>query len=184
MRKLIYHIAASLDNFIAHPDGSVDGFLLDGDFVVDFVEAIKSYGAVLMGRKTYEAGYAFGLQPGEPAYTQLNPGLVNYIFSNTLSMKSNDRIQLVRGDAAAFVRQLKAQPGRPIWLCGGGELAGELLAAQLIDELVVKCNPILLGSGIRLFGTAEHKAGLHLLESKAYACGLVRMSYSINYSVV
>jgi dihydrofolate reductase len=176
MRKLIYHVAASLDSFIAHPDGSVDGFLLDGDFVVDFVEAIKSYGAVLMGRKTYEAGYTFGLQPGETAYTHLNPELANYIFSNTLSMESNDRIELVR--------QLKAQPGRPIWLCGGGELAGELLAAQLINELVVKCNPILLGSGIRLFGTAEHKVGLHLLESKAYAFGLVRMSYSINYSVV
>jgi dihydrofolate reductase len=181
MRTLVYHVATSLDHYIAHPDGTLDGFLMEGDFAADFAASIGSYGAVLIGRKTYESGYAFGLQKGQPTYMHLNPELMNYVFSNTLDFPPGDLIQIVWGDEAAFVRQLKGEPGKPIWLCGGGELAGRLLDAGLIDELVVKLNPIVLGMGIRLFGSSRTRARLALTDAKPYASGLVRLSYRLRY---
>jgi len=56
MRKIIYHIAITLDGFIAHDDGSFDGFLPEGEHVADFLDSIKNYGAILMGKNTYEVG--------------------------------------------------------------------------------------------------------------------------------
>ncbi|MBN8822845.1 MULTISPECIES: dihydrofolate reductase family protein [unclassified Spirosoma] len=181
MRKLIYDVAASFDNFIAHTDGSIDGFQTEGDFVSDFLERIKTYGAVLMGRKTYEWGFALGMQPGEPAYTQINPQLKNYIFSSSMHFEEGALIQLVTEEATDFVRRLKTQPGEPIWLCGGGELAGKLLDAHLIDELVVKLNPVVLGEGIRLFGSSQTKVGLIRTDSKPYENGLILLTYQIHY---
>ncbi|WP_370636600.1 dihydrofolate reductase family protein [Spirosoma sp. KNUC1025] len=119
MRKLIYDVAASLDSFIAHSNGSIEGFQAEGDFVSDFLERIHTYDAVLMGRKTYEWGFALGMQPGEPAYTQINPQLKNYIFSSSMHFENGPLIQLVTEEAPNFVRGLKTQPGNPIWLCGG-----------------------------------------------------------------
>lgn len=181
MRNLIYDVAASLDNYIAHSNGSIDGFLTEGEFVTDFLERIKSYGAVLMGRKTYEWGYAFGLQKGQPAYTQVNPDLMNYIFSSSITFEPGELIDVVNGNEADFVRQLKAQDGKPIWLCGGGELAGKLLDAQLIDRLTVKLNPVVLGEGIRLFGPSQTKVKLQLIDSTPYDNGLVLLNYQLVY---
>ncbi|MFD1141043.1 dihydrofolate reductase family protein [Larkinella insperata] len=181
MRKLIYDVAASFDGYIAHSDGSIDGFQTEGEFVTDFLGRIQTYGAVLMGRKTYEWGYAFGLQKGQPAYTQVNPELVNYIFSTSISFEPNDLIQVVSEGEEAFIRQRKAEDGKPLWLCGGGELAGKLLDAHLIDELVVKLNPVVLGEGVRLFGSSQTKAALELIDSKTYDNGLMLMRYQIRY---
>lgn len=181
MRKLIYDVAASLDNFIAHSDGSIEGFLTEGEFVNDFLERVKTYGAVLMGRKTYEWGYAYGLQKGQPAYTQINPNLVNYIFSQTITFEPSDLIQVVSDNELAFVQQLKTESGKPLWLCGGGELAGKLIDAQLIDELSIKVNPLVLGNGIRLFGSSKTRVDLQLTNAKTYENGLVLLTYQVNY---
>ena len=181
MRKLIYDVAASVDNFIAHANGSIEGFQMEGDFVSDFLERINTYEVVLMGRKTYEWGFALGMQPGEPAYTQFNPQLKNYIFSSSMSFDDGPLIQLITEESVPFVQRLKAQTGGPIWLCGGGELAGALLDAHLIDELVVKLNPVVFGEGIRLFGSSQNKVGLALRDTKPYKNGLVQLSYQIIY---
>jgi dihydrofolate reductase len=181
MRKLIYDVAASLDNFISHSDGSIDGFLTEGEFVGDFLERIKSYGVALMGRRTYQWGYAYGLQEGEPAYTQVNPELMNYIFSKTLTFEPGQLIEVINHDELDFVRMLKSGEGNPIWLCGGGELAATLLDAQLIDELVIKLNPVILGEGVRLFGPSKAKVALQLLDSKSYDNGLLLLRYQIGY---
>lgn len=182
MRKLVYDVAASLDNFISHSDGSIKGFQMEGEFVNDFLERIRSYGIALMGRKTYEWGYAYGLQEGEPAYTQVNPSLMNYIFSRTLTFEPGQLIEIIGENEIEFIKQLKAGEGNPIWLCGGGELAGALLEAQLIDELVVKLNPVILGEGIRLFGSGQTTAALQLVESKSYSNGVILLRYTIHAS--
>ncbi|MBD2701220.1 dihydrofolate reductase [Spirosoma sp. BT702] len=181
MPKLIYDVAASLDNFISHSDGSIDGFLIDGEFVNDFLERIKSYGVALMGRRTYQWGYAYGLQEGEPAYTQVNPDLKNYIFSKTLTFEPGQLVEVISHDEIDFVQKLKAGDGGTIWLCGGGELAATLLDAKLIDELVIKLNPVVLGEGVRLFGSSTTNVTLQLIESKAYENGLMLLRYQITY---
>lgn len=181
MRKIIYHVAATLDNFIAHSDGSFDGFLPEGEHVTDFLDSIKHYGAILMGKNTYEVGYKYGMKPGDPAYADFNPEMKNYVFSRTARFESNDRVQLVKQDEIEFIKNLKTEPGKDIWLCGGGALAGALLENELLDELLIKLNPVVFGSGIALFGGSTKKANLNLLSSKTYRTGVVLLQYKIDY---
>jgi dihydrofolate reductase len=162
--ELIYHVATTLDLFIADRNGVADESIFldtDGDFQNDFLESVKRYDAVLMGRKTYEYGFRYGLKPGEPSgiAQAVHPELKHYIFSNALDFPSNERVELVREDAVSFCAKLKSEGKyQNIWLCGGGQLAGALLRHRLIDTLILKINPILLGDGIPLFGTLVYDA--------------------------
>ena len=80
-------------------------------------------------------------------------------------------------DALATVRELKRQPGRDIYLCGGGDLAGALLPE--IDRLILKRNPVVLGDGIRLFGATEFTTRLfRLVGSRAFESGVVIEEYA------
>ena len=183
MRKIIYHVATTLDNFIAHEDGSFDGFIAEGEHVTDFLDSIKHYGAILMGKNTYEVGYKYGLKPGDPAYGDINPDMKNYVFSRSAQFGSNERVQLVKEGVIEFVKQLKTEEGKDIWLCGGGALAGTLLEYELLDELLIKLNPIVFGSGIPLFGGCRKNVNLALSSSKTYNTGVLLLRYNINYQL-
>ena len=78
MRNIVYYVAVSLDGFIAGPDGDITGFVAGGSGIDQYLKDLKAFDTVIMGRKTYEFGYKFGLKPGEPAY----PHTKHYIFSN------------------------------------------------------------------------------------------------------
>lgn len=173
MRTLIYHIATSVDGFIADADGSVTGFLMEGEHADDFLRSLSAYDTVVMGRKTYEFAFLFGLKPGEPAY----PGLKHYIISSWLRFESNDQVVSVPTCGVERIRALKEEPGKNIWLCGGGHLAGSLLRAGLIDELILKVNPILLGDGIKLFEGGPARSCWELRETKTYTNGVVLQHY-------
>lgn len=183
MAELIYHVAVSLDNFIADQsmlDGNINNslFLFEGDHVPDFLSDIQEYDAVLMGGKTYEFGFQFGAKPGEPGYK----GIKHYIFSNTLQFESNEEVELIKGNAIAFIENLKQKSNGKLWLCGGGELAGSLLKHKLIDQLVLKVNPVIIGEGISLFGSVKPSLTLKLVELKQYASGVIKPTYNIIYS--
>jgi dihydrofolate reductase len=171
-RKLIYYVAMSLDGFIMREDGSPEGFLAEGRYIADFLFSLNQFDTVLMGRRTYEWGFAHGATPGEPA-PYPNP-MMNYVFSKSLPDYRHERLRVIREDAPTFVRRLKGQQGGAIWLCGGGDLAG-----SLIDELIVKLNSVLFGKGVALFGKSPGEAGLTFLDSKTYTDGLLMLHYAI-----
>ena len=159
MRKLIYYVACTVDGFIAREDGSFDCFLTECEHPADLLESFpetipahlcgmlgvraenKWFDAVLMGRKTYEVGLEVGV-------TSPYPHLKQSLFSGGMSESLDEEVQLVSGSAVARVRDLKQESGKDIWLCGGGELAARLFPE--IDELILKVNPVLIGSGIPL----------------------------------
>ena len=177
MRKLIYHVSTTLDNFICQEDGSIDGFLPEGDHIPDYLESLKNYDAVVMGKSTYEFGYRYGLKPGIAPY----PTMKNYVFSKSIQIDHSidERLTIVRTDAIAFMKNLKEQNGGPIYLCGGGIFASSLLDNNLIDSLIIKLNPVLLGKGIRLFERSNRKVGLSLTDTKIYQSGVVLLTYAI-----
>ena len=177
MAELIYHVATSLDGFICDRNGNTNDFLSDGDHIPDFMNSIQNYGAVLMGKKTYEYGFQFGMKPGEAGYK----GLKHYIFSKSFDFLSNGEVELVKTDTISFVSELKSRYTKPLWLCGGGELAGSLLKERLIDKLVLKINPILINDGVPLFGDSKVKVSLDLIEYKKYRSGVLLPTYRIGY---
>jgi len=177
MRKLIYHVGTTLDNFICQEDGSIGGFLAEGDHIADYLDSLKHYDTVLMGKSTYEFGYGYGLKPGLAPY----PTMKNYVFSKSLRIDFpiDEQLTIVRSDAVSFVRDLKNKDGGHIYLCGGGIFASTLLDSNLIDSLIIKLNPVLLGKGIRLFERSSRKADLSLIDTKIYKSGVVLLTYSI-----
>jgi dihydrofolate reductase len=98
-----------------------------------------------------------------------------------MHFESNDEVELVKGDALGFIENLKQQGFGNIWLCGGGELAGSLLKNKLIDKLVLKVNPIIVGEGIPLFGSVKTDLKLELVDMKQYSNGVIKPTYNIIY---
>lgn len=173
-RPVIYHIATSADGFIARHDGSFDFFLMDGDHVADYVETLRSYGAVVMGRATYELGLKAGV--ADPY-----PFLDTYVITKTLQESPHPHVT-ISAHAAETVRALKRREGAPVYLCGGAALARELFAHGLIDQLVLKQNPVLLGGGMPLTSALAAHIPLTLLDVKRYQSGVVLLTYDVQTS--
>jgi dihydrofolate reductase len=177
MRKLKYHIASTLDGFIAREDHSFDCFMQErlvkeSEHLTDYLASFATYDTALMGRRTYEIGLKVGV-------TDPYPAMETYVFSRSLKESPNPRVKLIADDAAGTVRRLKEREGKDIYLCGGGELAAMLLAEGLIDEVLVKLNPLLLGSGIPLSPRLRSLVDLDLLSTKVYRNGVLLMRYSV-----
>jgi dihydrofolate reductase len=190
MRELTYYVACSVDGFIAHADGSHAGFSQDGEYFADlfssFPETVPShlravmginsenkwFDIVLMGRKTYEIGLKDGV-------TSPYSHMKQYLFSRTIQNSPDERVQLVSEKAVELVTTLKNQAGKGLWLCGGANLAATLFEHSLVDQLILKINPFLMGSGIPLFSGVIQQAALELTNSKIYKNGVVMLYYKV-----
>ena len=174
MRSLIYDVAVTLDGRISDAQGGVAGFLQSGDHVDAYRARLEQYDTAIMGRRTYEFGYRWGMRPGDKPY----PHMEHYVFSSTLQLPAASQVKVVRTDAVAFVSNLKAAPGGDIYLCGGGALAGALLSARLIDRIVAKLNPAVAGAGVSLVADSVG-AELALVDARTYASGVVQLTYDV-----
>lgn len=188
MRKLSYLVAASIDGFIAGPDGSIDMFPIDQEYLgmlmARYPETLPThvhamlgaevenrvFDTAVMGRTTYEQGVKAGI-PNPYAH------LRTYVVSSSLTSTADEAVRLISGDAVECVAALKEQPGLGIWLCGGPRLAAALY--PVLDELIVKVNPIVLGSGIPMFGAGFTPGPLRLKESSTVAAGVTVQHYEV-----
>lgn len=173
MRKVTFGVANSLDNYIARKDGAFDWILGGEEANSATTEFWKTIDAVVIGRKTYEPV----LKSGTPFPTY--PGVKNYVLSRTLQESHFKNVEIIGEDAAEFVRKLKTEEGKSIFVMGGGLLAKPLFEANLIDEVVVNIHPVLLGSGIPLFHEMSHQINLELIECKTFKNGCVSLTYRV-----
>lgn len=169
-RRLRYQVAVSLDGFIAGPKGEYDWIVMDP--AIDFAAMYQEFDTAVMGRKTYE------VVKGDGHMESMN-GLSCVVFSRTLPPSVTGNVRVVADDPAAVVRALKAQPGKDVWLYGGGELFGVLLAAGLVDTVELAVIPVLLGAGVPLLppgGTTK----LVLTDQRVLPeSGIVALAYSV-----
>ena len=173
MRKVKFSIANSLDNYIARKDGAIDWILEGDEAASEMTEFWKNIDAVVIGRKTYEPV----LKSGTPFPTF--PGVKNYVLSRTLKESPDKNVEIIREDAVEFIRKLKTEQGKDIFVMGGGLLAKALFEANLIDEFGVSIHPMLLGSGIPLFHEIVNQIDLELIECKSFKNGCVSISYRV-----
>ncbi len=191
MSKLTVSTFVSLDGVMQAPGGRKEdpsgGFKYGGwMFPYGDAELLKSIetwfsqaGSFLLGRKTYQifAGYWPKVtDPNHPIAAPLNQ-LPKYVASKTLKKVAWNNSTLLKGDAVAAIKKLKAAKGKELQVHGSGDLLQTLLKAQLIDELRIMTFPVVLGKGKRLFGSGARPLAMNLVDAKRTASGVMIQVY-------
>jgi dihydrofolate reductase len=175
MHKIIYYVASSLDGFIAGPNDDVSYFDAETKGVEKYLVDLQKFKTVIMGRRAYEFGYQYGIEPGQPAY----PHMEHHIFSDSIKIEKLADSVHVEKKSIDRVKEIRDRADTDIYLCGGGLFAGWLLDQGLIDQIKLKQNPILLGGGIKLFGNSMTKAKLDLTERESFPDGFQILTYEL-----
>jgi len=174
-RSVIVHIGTSADGYIARPDGDLawltsrpkpDGFYGMGAFV-------KSIDTKLLGRKTYEASLRMG------ATFDATKGRTVVFSRHAPPPDAPSGVEFVSGAIGAFVSRLREQPGKDIWLMGGGDLIASFLDESAIDEFVITVAPVFIGDGIPLIARRHREVPLDLHAVERFEDGVVQLRYRV-----
>ena len=173
-RKVIVHIATSADGYIARHDGDLEWLTSrpapKGFYGMDAF--MRSIDTKVLGRKTYEASLRMGAK-----FEKKNRHIV---FSrHAPPPHAPSGVEFVSEAIAPFVSRLRTQPGKDIWLMGGGEIIASFLDEHAIDEFVISVGPVFIGEGIPLIARRHRHVPLELLSSERFEDGLVQSHYRI-----
>lgn len=174
MRKIKLYIATSLNGQIARSDGGVDWLeSIPNPEKLDYgyKEFYDSIDSTIQGYSTYRQIMSWGI---DFPYA----GKKNYVFTRQQGISDTEFVEFVTEDHIEFVKQLKQQKGKDIWLIGGGQINTLLFNEGLIDEVLVFVMPIVIPKGIQLFEAVPKETQLKLVSTKSHTTGVVEMNYS------
>ena len=184
MARLIYSATASLDGYINDPQRGFD-FTAPNAEVHAFVnERERAIGSYLLGRRVYEVMTYWDsapvdeLSPAEAEYARVWKQIDKIVYSRTLDAVSADRTRLERQFDPATVRALKTETSRDLSI-GAADLAGQALAAGLVDLLQVYIVPFVVGGGTRLLPEGL-QLELELVDEQRFTNGTVYLLYAVN----
>ncbi|TWT24876.1 dihydrofolate reductase family protein [Planomicrobium sp. CPCC 101110] len=144
-RRIVCYIAISLDGYIATEDDSLEWlFKVEGEGDAGYGEFIKTIDTVVMGRRTYD--WVMEAEGGKDPY----PDKECYVFSTTEHGRK-ENVKYTDEEILPFAERLRREPGKDIWVVGGGSLLHGFLKEKLIDEFIISIAPTLIGKGIPLF---------------------------------
>jgi dihydrofolate reductase len=173
MPGAVAYIAASLDGFIATPDGSVgwlDGFQGEEYGFDAFLAGVET---LAMGRATYDQVRGLGAWP-------YGARRCHVVTSRPLDRDAPAGVEAWAAEDLPELAARLAASDPPAWVVGGGRLIGAMLAARAIAELDLFVMPVLLGAGVPLFAGARPVATLALVETRAWPNGAVRLRYRLS----
>ena len=179
MREIHLYMTMSLDGFVGgdreHPGIAV----AEGPELRQWkLDHITKAGAHLMGRTTYMEMSSYWPQSDDEYAAPMND-IPKVVFSRTFS--DDDATwpvtQVARGDLAAEIAAIKAEPGADVIVWGGAGLAAALAAADLIDEYRLLIAPLVLGTGRGLFQQLSASRHLNLVEATSFPSGIVANVY-------
>ena len=174
-RKVIVHIAASVDGYIARPDGDIDWLTSrpapEGFYGMNAF--MKTIDIQVMGRKTYEIGLRMQA-------TFDSKRIRTVVFSRRPPpADAPSAVEFASGPIGPFVSRIRENPGKDVWLMGGGELIASFLDEQAIDEFVISVVPVFIGDGIPLIARRHRYVPLDLQSTQRFEDGLVQLRYLV-----
>ncbi|WP_371346955.1 dihydrofolate reductase family protein [Ancylobacter sp. IITR112] len=175
MNRIYGFIAASLDGYIADPNGRLDWLTPFDDVDSGYGAFIAAIGTVVMGRATYEAVRAM---PGDWLYA----GKRALIVTSRPLANAPDGVEAWQDGVAALIDHVRGGESEgAAWVVGGGGLQAAFIAAGAFDRLDLFVIPVLLGGGVPLFPPGVTPARrLTLEDTERYANGMVRLRYALS----
>jgi dihydrofolate reductase len=182
MRRLIYSMGASLDGYIAGPNGEIDWSAPDEELHRFHNEQTRETGVQLCGRRLYEEMTYWETadqNPSAPDYelefAHIWKDIPKIVFSKTLE-KVEGNATLARDGIAKEVARLKELPGKDLSV-GGAGLASTCIKLGLVDEYRLFVSPVVLGAGTPYFPALEERIGLELVETQRFGSRVVYVRY-------
>jgi dihydrofolate reductase len=184
MARLIYSAITSLDGYTEDDKGKFDWAAPDDEVHAFVNELERPVGIYLYGRQMYETMVFWETATGadEPPvfrdYAEIWRTAEKIVYSRSLSKVSSARTRIEREFDPAAIQDLKETSDADIAI-GGPDLAGQAIAAGLVDECHLLLNPILVGGGKRALPDQVH-ARLHLLDERRFGNGVVHLHYRMS----
>ena len=166
-------VGASVDGFIARPNGELDFLPPGGGEPHGYDEFMATVDAIVIGRKTFETVLAFDSWPyGDKRVVVLSHSPID------LSVVRGGVVEQMGGPPAEIVSRLAASGARHLYVDGGVTIQG-FLREGLIQRLIITRVPVLIGEGVPLFGALPRDVRLHHVATRHYASGLVQSEYRV-----
>ena len=162
-KKIILNLAISLDGFIADKQGGFDWIKGDDDKNLDtkeqfdFAKFTESVDIIVMGK------LAFLDCPKETLESFKSHTI--YVATNEELETEYSNVIFIKGDLVSQITALQKEEGKDIWLFGGAGLTDSFIKADVIDEYIIGCIPVILGEGRPLFLEKNPLINLKLVES-------------------
>ncbi|MFN8662900.1 MAG: dihydrofolate reductase family protein [Thermomicrobiales bacterium] len=157
--------------------------LFDDEAETYLSQIYERAGGFLFGRRTYEifaASWGTGAWGSEAGQNPISLALntkPKYVVSTTLANPTWAETNVLTGDVAAAIRELKARPGGELQVHGSGNLVRWLFDQGLVDEITLLTYPVVVGQGTRLFPESGPDSALALVESRATPGGVIVQVY-------
>ena len=172
--KASVFIATSLDGFIAREDGSLDWLPMETGEDYGYDGFIATVNAIVMGRHTFEKVLTFGAWPyGE------KPVVVLSSHPEAVTPPAGAVCEAMSGSPEQVVARLSSRGMQHLYVDGGVTIQ-RFLRAGLIQQLIVTRVPVLLGSGLPLFGALDRDIQLTHIATRAFPSGLVQSEYTVH----
>jgi dihydrofolate reductase len=171
--KATVFIATSLDGYIARRNGALDWLPPNGGEPHGYDEFLATVDALVIGRKTYETVLTFDAWP-----YGTKPLVVLSTSMSELNAPEGAVCELMAGTPHEIVTRLTQRGWKHLYI-DGGVTVQRFLAAGLIQRMIITRIPVLLGSGIPLFGALSHDIRFEHVATRSYASGMVQSEYVI-----
>jgi len=171
--KIMVYIGTSLDGFIARKDGDIDWLVqfANDEAIHSYKEFLKRIDAIVIGRGSFEKVLSFPSWPYEKEVFVLSSSI------KQVPDKAKGKVTILSMKPRELLHYLSGKGFSSIYI-DGGKVIQEFLKEDLVDELIISKAPVLIGSGIPLFGYLSNDLPLKHITTEIHSNGLVRSYYA------
>jgi dihydrofolate reductase len=178
VRKIKSNFFISLDGVVEAPDKWHFPYF-DDEMGAAVGAGFATTDAMLMGRVLYDEWAVYWPANADQPFGDVMNGMKKYVVSNSLQAADWQNSEVVGGDVAGKLTEIKNQDGGDISMSGSATTARWLLREGLIDELNLLVHPLAVGDGLaRLFPPEEPSIALELRSAETFKSGVLNLSYA------